>query len=297
MSLAYECSLPIARTVDFQNIPVDIKNILFKHLQNCGFISLDYGWTVEILRNLLVGTASSLIAAEINTFLRRWYETKELRETLFPYLKNNSETIVGPRNPDTLKPSEKDIENAKKIKISNLFASCFTKPKIKTIDVEDLLKGFQTKDQEKIIKSLNVNCIGGPVPLPLTGWIIYNIPEIQFIYGPEIEDYYENKSLNPKGDRESGYEVDFCLIQKLPKNVLPNVDKSNHSHIYLFSGAHEEGTGGAIEILSNYEVLSNIEKKIGEQTPVSDDTFFEVAAWYNQKNNKFGVFDVHVIEI
>lgn len=345
MSLVYDWSIPIARTIDFQTIPYNSYDILSRHLQHYDFTLLSQldTWIVEVLAG---GVTSGLIGAKIYEMLKRWNATKDLRKELFPFLKYNSETVVGPRDPNTLKPSKENIEDALKVKIPDLFASCVLKSKtgekiagkiVKTLEVEDLRRGFQTNDQEKVIKCSNVNGIGGPVPLPLMGWIMYN-SHVQFIYAPKIKPFYKNKTieqleesnllelkkleeewyierkdgrkfesgskkLKPKGDRASRYEIDYCLIQKVPMSVLPG--GGSKKHIYLFSGPHWEGCRGAVEALSEYKVLKSIEEKIEDEirpTPISKNTFFEAVfgCTYDHKHNKIDKFsdpEVRIINI
>lgn len=349
MSVVYDWSIPIARIIDPQTVANNIYDIFSKHLQYYEF-ELSPQLNIHLLE-LGVGVLGSILGNEIYDKYKERKETKKIRKELFPFLKSNSETVIGPRDPNTLKPSKENLEDALKLKIPKLFSSCLLKSKtgekvagkiVKTITVEDLTKGFQTNDKENIIKYSNVNGIGGPVPLPLVGWVMYNRPFIQYTYAPNIRTFYKGKKIEqldesnllklkklkknwyierkdgnlfssngkkrliPHGDRGGCY-YDYCLIQKLPMNVLPGGDSKKH--LYLFSGPHWEGTRGAVEALSDYKVLSNIKKaieddlKTKEDKVLSENTFFEVAleCEYNHENNKikFGVEpeDVHIIKM
>lgn len=306
----YSNVIPLLRTI---NPTTETGNITYAVSKILGFNLVDAGLTggaIILSANIL----KMIYKKKIEPWREKRKEIETLRKELFPNLKSNTELFVGPRDYKTLNPSKEDVEAAAGTGILDFFARCDLKKNVKTYSVDDL---------KRVIFGRHLCSIGGPVPNPYVGLIMYKQSNwrLPFEYGPKIREYYNKDDIinlknlkedwyisKRKGDRPQfvpsyitlddrtkRYEVDYGFIIKTP--TVDPITMNPGAHIsYSFSGCHWEGGKGAVEALRServlkyiYEIISDENKKLpSEDRRSPESTYFQavIRCKYDHKHNK-----------
>jgi hypothetical protein len=310
LSSIYSSVVPLLRTINTATESNKVINTI-SHFVGADLLKVGpYGAAIIVLGGLL----KKIYDKKIEPWVEERKEVQEYRKKLFPSLKKNTEFFVGPRDPKTLTPSDEDIETAARTGILGFYAKCTLKENVKT---------YGTNDLGQVIFERHLCGIGGPVPNPYTGLVLYKQPywKLPFEYGPKIRKFYEKNDIvglkqlkedwyiskrkedKPQfkpspitlDDETKRYEVDYGFIIKAP-TIDPYTMKIGAHDGYLFSGCHWEGGRGAVEALKRKDVLKGIydiveeenKKRPPEERRSLESTFFQaiIRCEYDHKHNK-----------